>query len=185
MLIRSAVAVIALASLALLPSVARAAGNPLIGEWQLVGGEPTARLGGHCPSGGIVFTPTTETLIDADTQLSAEVRYIDLGAKSALTQQLFIAVIDTKQKTGESIVTYRIFGDDRIERNDYIDCIFQRGDPLGRTQSQSQSPAESPAPRPHVTTYEDALRAIQELQNPSQPHVTTYDEAIEAISNMK
>ena len=35
--IRSAVAVIASASLASLPSVARAAGNRLIGEWQLGG----------------------------------------------------------------------------------------------------------------------------------------------------
>ena len=182
-LIRSAVTVIALASLAILPSVAGAAGNPLIGEWQLVGGEPTAGLGRHCPSRGIVFTPTTETIIDADTQLSAEVRYLDLAGKQAMVQQIFIAVIDTKSKTGDALLTYRILSDDRIERRDYIDCIFQRGDPIGRTQSQS--PAESSAPRPHVTTYEDAQRAIQEMENPSQPHVMTYDEAIEAIGKMK
>jgi hypothetical protein len=125
-----------------------------------------------------VFTPTTETITDTDIQLSAEVRYIDLGAKSALTQQLFIAAIDTKQKTGDVMMTYRIFNDNRIGRRDYIDCIFQRGDPVGRAQVQSRSPAESPAPLPHVTTYEDAQRAIQEMQNPSQPHMMTCDEAI-------
>jgi hypothetical protein len=35
------------------------------------------------------------------------------------------------------------------------------------------------------TTYEDAQRAILEMQNPSSPHVMTYDEAIEAIGKMK
>ena len=181
MLIRSAVAVIALASLAIPPHAARAADNPLIGEWQLVGGEPTARYGGHCPSRGIVFTPTTETIIDADTQLSAEVRYMGVQPKLDLNHQIFIVVIDTKQKTGNVLLTYQILSADRIERSDYINCIFERGDPIGRTQS----PAESPAPRPHVTTYEDAQRAIQEMENPTQPHVMTYGEAMEAIGKMK
>jgi hypothetical protein len=176
-LVRSVVAAIVVVLLATLPSVTRAADNPLIGEWQLVGGEPMAKLGGHCPSRGIVFTPTTEILMDADTQVSAEVRYLDLGAKSPLTSKLFISVIDTNQKTGDVMVTYRIFGEDRIERADYINCIFQRGGSVGR--------AQSPAALPHVSTYEDAQRAIEEMQNPSQPHVMTYDEAIEAIGKMK
>jgi hypothetical protein len=115
-LVRSVV----VALLATLPSVARAGDNPLIGEWQMVGGEPTAKFGGHCPFRGIVFTPTTEILMDADTQVSAEVRYRDLGAKSPLTSGLFISVIDTNQKTGDVMVTYRIFGEDRIERSDYF-----------------------------------------------------------------
>jgi hypothetical protein len=161
-LVRSAVAAIVVALLATLPSVTRAADNPLIGEWQLVGGEPTAKSGGHCPSRGIVFTPTTEILMDADTQVSAEVRYFDLGAKSPLTSKLFISVIDTNQKTGDVMVIYRIFGE---------------GSSVGRTQF--------PAALPHVSTYEDAQRAIEEMQNPSQPHVMTYDEAIEAIGKMK
>jgi hypothetical protein len=176
-MVRSVVAAIVVALLATLPSVARAGDNPLIGEWQLVGGEPMAKLGGHCPSRGIVFTPTTEILMDTDTQVSAEVRYRDLGAQSRLTSGLFISVIDTNQKTGDVMVTYRVYGEDRIERADYINCIFQRSASVGR--------AQSPAVLPHVSTYEDAQRAIEEMQNPSQPHVMTYDEAIEAIGKMK